>query len=184
MWKAQVYRADGTLKSEKSGENSLVAAFAFLIWSACVYVDGTYSEHTILNTLTTAYQMYPSTGPGVNGCIVGSNTSTNANGIQVGTNNTAVTIDDYKLNTINITLIPTPCFCDAVVTDATTSTLRVHRVFSNHTGGTITIKELGIYGYANGNSWCLARDIIADPGVDIDDGEYMHVVYSISVTEA
>jgi hypothetical protein len=54
----------------------------------------------------------------------------------------------------------------------------------NHSGGTITVKELGIYSLDGGASAtiCLCRDIIADPGVDIDDGEYMYVKYTISVT--
>lgn len=185
IWEARVHKPDGTLVETKSGENSLVAGFAFLIWSLCVYQDGTYTEHDINNALGSAYSLFPNTGPGYNGCIVGNySIQTNTNGIQVGTNNTAVTADDYKLNTINTTLILMPCVVDAVVTGAATSSMTIHRLFLNHTGGTITVKELGIYGSTSGRNWCLARDIIADPGVDVVDGNYMHVIYTISVTEA
>lgn len=192
-WEVSVYKADGTLKEQKSGENSLVAGFAFIVWSLLVYQDAGFTEHDITNTLRSAYSMFPG-GSGVyTGVLVGDSTSTPDyfdHGIQVGTNNTAVTADDYKLNTIVAhgfaagQLLRMPCFCNAVITDATTSSFTIDRVFLNHSAGTITIKELGIYGRTSLYTWCLARDIIGDPGVDIDDGEYMHVRYTISVTEA
>jgi hypothetical protein len=192
-WEAKVYRADGTLKEERSGENSLVAGFAFVVWSLLVFRDSGYTEHDITNTLRSAYTMYPAYFPGYNGCMVGVHVGTlvssNTCGIVVGTDNTAVTADDYALNTIvpdsgANSLVHMQCLCHDVVTDATTSTMAIDRVFLNHSGGTLTIKELGIYGKTNYYSWCLARDIIADPGVDVDDGEYIHVRYEISVTEA
>lgn len=191
-WEVEVYRADGTLKMAKNGENSLIAGFAFMVWGLLTYQDAGYTEHDITNTLHVAYPMFPSTANQYSGVFVGASGSPPGaydHGIQVGTNNTAVTADDYKLNTIvaNGTgggqLQQMPCFCNPVVTDATTSAMSIDRVFLNHSGGTITIKELGIYGRGS-YTFCLARDIIADPGVDIDDGEYMHVRYAISVTEA
>jgi hypothetical protein len=191
-WETKVFRKDGTLKERKSGENSLVAGFAFFVY---IFLNTTPAdtEHDITNTLRVGYQLYPLAAV-ANGLLVGNNYTagnTTTFGIVVGTNNTAVTADDYKLNTIVAAgvaasqLYHYSCTCNDVVTDATTANMRIDRVFANNSGGTITIKELGIYGY-NGApyTFCLCRDIIADPGTDIDNGEYMQVQYTITVTEA
>ncbi len=191
-WETEVYDKDGKLTDRKSGENSLVAGFAFKIWSFMVANDAAFTEHDITNTIRVGYSAYPG-GAATCGLIVGNVLTANATGfgIVVGTNNTAVTADDYKLNTITAhgtganQLYYYSCYCNDIVTDATTANMRIDRVMSNTSGGLITIKELGIYGLDAGPySWCLCRDIIGDPGTDIANGSYMLVKYTITVTEA
>jgi hypothetical protein len=184
----KVCKPDGTVIDEKSGENSLVAAFAAHLASLLTATDGTIQEHDITNTLRTTYQLYWTNNMFAGFPVCGVYGVTTV-GIVVGTNNTAVTADDYKLNTITAQgsganqLMYLEGANSAVVTSAPTSSFTVDRVMLNHSGGTITIKELGMYTQDNvGGTWCLCRDIIADPGTDIPDAHYMFVKYTITIT--
>ena len=116
-------------------------------------------------------------------------------GIVVGTNNTAVNIIDYSLNT-QIThgtgtgqLEHLSCACHNVQENvgAKTASFDIVRIFRNSSGGTISIAEAGVYGvgtyissYYYTFNLCLIRDVVS-PAVDIDDGEYLKVTYTIQV---
>jgi hypothetical protein len=186
-WNVQVYDKNDKLVEEKSGQNSLLVAFATKMAGFLYDTTSTYKD--ITNTNRNAYQMYPGNQPNGMPCAGGGFGLTTL-GIVLGTNNTAVTADDYKLNTIVAQgsgagqLLYQAGGSTGVVTAAPLSSFIIDRVMLNHSAGTITIKELGIYSIEGGASAtiCLCRDIIADPGVDIDDGEYMYVRYTISVT--
>lgn len=189
-WNVQVYDRDNKLVEEKSGQNSLLVAFATKLAGLLYDTASTYKD--ITNTSQAAFYTYPD---GSSGYVVtgmpcsGGGFGLTTTGIVLGTNNTAVTADDYKLNTIiangtgGSQLLYLAGGGTGVVTAAPVSSFVIDRVILNHSGGTITIKELGIYSIAPaGITFCLCRDIIADPGADIDDGEYMYVKYTISVT--
>lgn len=194
-WAIEVLDKDmKTVIERKSGENSLVAGFAFMIFNAVSFQDGS-TEHNTANTLSVGYQWYPATvsAPACFPTTSGYNhAGSTPYGIVLGTNNTPVTADDYKLNTLIVAgsaasqLNYWPQTNTAVVTDATTSSFRQDRMFQNATAGTITVKELGFYSlYINTTfAFCLCRDIIADPGTDITAGQYMFVHYTITITEA
>jgi len=186
-WNVQVYDKDDKLIKEKSGQNSLLVAFATKM--AGLFYDTTSTYKDITNTNRNAIQMSPQGQPNGIPCA-GYGYGLTTLGIVLGTNNTAVTADDYKLNTIvaNGTgggqLLYLAGASIGVTTAAPVSSFVIDRIMINHSAGTITIKELGIYCLEGGAAAtiCLCRDIIADPGVDIDDGEYMYVRYTISVT--
>jgi hypothetical protein len=190
QWNTKVCTPDGKVVEEKSGENSLVAGFAACLAGMLSYADGAITEHDITNTLRSCYQFWGYTSSsGAGGIPTNAAYNILTSGIVVGTNNTAVTSDDYKLNTITAAgsaanqLLYMPGVNNAVVTSAPVSSFTLDRLMINHSGGTITIKELGIYApIAGPNTMCLCRDIIADPGTDIIDGNYMFVRYTISVT--
>lgn len=190
-WNVRVYDKENKLKEEKSGQNSLLVAFATKMAGFLYDTASTYKD--ITNTDRSAYQMSPDGGSGnaVTGIpCAGYGYGLTTTGIVLGTNNTAVTADDYKLNTIiangtgGSQLLYLAGGSTGVVTSAPVSSFVIDRIMLNHSGGTITIKELGIYCRegGGGGTLCLCRDIIADPGVDIDDGEYMYVKYTLSVT--
>ena len=117
-------------------------------------------------------------------------------GIQVGTGTAAVTPTNYALGTrvahgrgagqleyggcelINIT------FADP------NGEFTVRRYFTNHSGGSITINEVGIYataGNATGGSYgetyvfLIARDLVS-PGVAVADAELLRVTYVMQIT--
>jgi hypothetical protein len=184
-WNVQVFDKDNKLTEEKSGQNSLLVAFATKIAGFLSDVTSTYKD--ITNTNRSAVQMVAFMPDGMP--CAGAGYGLTTLGIVLGTNNTAVTADDYKLNTIiangtgGSQLIYLAGGSTGVVTAAPVSSFIIDRVMLNHSAGTITVKELGIYSIEGaGATICLCRDIIADPGVDIDDGEYMYVRYTLSVT--
>ena len=124
--------------------------------------------------------------------IVTSAAITNDNyGIQVGTGSTAVTINDYKLETqiphgstsgklqYGIMQYGIPAFT------STTGTLRFTRVFTNASGGTITVNEIGLaslaYISATNRYFLLMRDILS-PGVPILNGQSMTLNYNMTTT--
>ena len=194
-WAIEVLDKDmKTVIERKSGENSLVAGFAFMIFNAVSFADAT-TEHDTAGNLSVGYQWFPNSMSAVS-CFPTTSGYNHGGwtpyGIVLGTNNTGVTADDYKLNTLIAAgsaasqLNYWPQTNNAVVTDATTSSFRQDRVFQNATAGTITVKELGFYSLyrTNAFAFCLCRDIIADPGTDILAGQYMFVHYTITITEA
>jgi len=126
--------------------------------------------------------------------IVTSAAITNDNfGIQVGTGSTAVTINDYKLETqiphgstsgklqYGIMQYGIPAFT------STTGTLRFTRVFTNASGGTITVNEIGLCTrtYATvpaaDKYFLIMRDILS-PGVAILNGQSMTLNYNMTTT--
>ena len=118
--------------------------------------------------------------------------STN-NGIVVGTGTTAVAPTDYQLATPVIdgvtsgTLEHFPCGGTTVVSAAPTASFTLERLFRNSSGGSITINEVGVYATSSESTFgdldhvCLIRDIVS-PGFAVLNGEYMRIIYTISVT--
>ena len=107
-------------------------------------------------------------------------------GIQVGTGNTAVTLTDYKLQTAVLhgtaagKMLKHGTYTRNYVTGATTSSFDLECMFLNSSGGSITIKEVGVYGYSSTYYFCVIRDVLAST-VQVDDNEYLLVTYTIQV---
>src|SRR3990167_2462843 len=124
------------------------------------------------------------------------NSSTNS-GIVVGTGTTAVTPTDTALTTIVAdgvsasTLEYFPCSATSFTTSATQGSFALERLFRNSSSGSITINEVGVYamnskaGGFNGHQQpfhcCIIRDIVS-PGFAVANGEYMRIIYTITVT--
>lgn len=109
-------------------------------------------------------------------------------GIVVGTGSTANTIDDYKLETQidNATLAHSNTALVGYVTDKDDVYIKLQRSFTNNTGGTITIKEVGVYlkVYATGNTsiYVMYYRKVLDTPLDIADGstDIIEWVYQIT----
>jgi hypothetical protein len=108
----------------------------------------------------------------------------NANyGIVVGSSDTPVTRDDYKLGsqiahgtgTGQLTYGATSI--DSPVTYSTGYLIRVIRVFTNNSGADITVKEIGVYFYGLGHYYCIIRDVLSTP-VTIPNGYSWTVRYN------
>lgn len=112
-------------------------------------------------------------------------------GIVVGTGTTSVTPQDYALatqitdGTTSGKLEYFTCAGSSLTISAPTGSFTLERLFRNSSGASITINEVGIYvgakSFADNDEYCAIRDLVS-PGFAVANGEYMRVVYTISVT--
>lgn len=111
-------------------------------------------------------------------------------GIVIGTGNTAVTINDYALETriaegggagqMNYQA----CSVATSVVAAPTCGWIASRAIVNNSGGLITVREAGIYGDLNEfDNWFVAliRDILGTPQ-DVPDGGSITINYTVRVS--
>lgn len=108
-------------------------------------------------------------------------------GIVVGTGSNAVSIDDYKLQTKIATGTSTGqlnygsgSISSAVSTNTTTQTI-ISRQFSNSSGGSITIQEVGVNVYYETSGWyfLIIRDTVS---ISLNNGEQLTFNYIIQTT--
>lgn len=119
-------------------------------------------------------------------------------GIVVGSNNTAPTIDDYKLGTLIINGTSAGRLQYGAVTfgapsnDALTAQFTVTRNFANGSAGGVTVNEAGIYcqcrdslgtgiSSVNLTSVMIIRDVIAG-GILVPNGQTLTINYRIQTT--
>jgi len=113
-------------------------------------------------------------------------------GIVVGSGSTAVTFSDYKLETIigsgsgSGQLTYNASVWQAMTTPTDSSSWQVTRTFTNNSGSTITVREVGIYmesGLQAGGSinFCGARDVLAE-AVEVEALHVLTVTYTIQMT--
>jgi len=121
-------------------------------------------------------------------CDMTGSANLSTKGLVVGSGLNAVTINDYQLQTkiahgitagtlqYGASTVALPSFT------TTTGTIIVTRVFSNGSGNTITINEIGIYAFCNNSSryFCVARDIPTP--IVLANGEQLTLNYTIGVT--
>jgi hypothetical protein len=105
-------------------------------------------------------------------------------GIVVGTDNTSVTINDYKLGAqINHgtgagqlqyggMTFAAPSIVGSI------SEYMLTRPFSNASGGGITIKEIGVYVGSDGYNFMDIRDVIS-PTITVPDGQTLTINYLV-----
>ena len=109
-------------------------------------------------------------------------------GIILGTGDTAVTPSDYKLVTPIVHGTTTGTmeylghwFSSTVTVSAPNASFTMERMYKNSSGGTITVKEIGIYSFDENFVFCICRDVLSS-SVSVSDGEYLKVTYTIQVT--
>jgi len=112
-------------------------------------------------------------------------------GIVVGTGNTAVDIEDFKLETPILNGVAAGemqhliCTVDAAVVAAPSCSFVVHRTIVNNSGGIITVLEAGIYmigGTAGTYRFDATRDVLVAPQA-VPDGGAITIDWTIGVTE-
>lgn len=113
-------------------------------------------------------------------------------GIQVGSNNAAVTPSDYALGTkiahgngggqllYGGSEVANPTFADP------NGEMIIRRFFTNVSGGNVTVEEMGIYQALNPDGaaaayFCIARDVVA-PAVVIANTEILMATYTGQIT--
>lgn len=109
-----------------------------------------------------------------------------ARGIVVGTGSNAVTIGDYCLQT-KIShgtgsghLYHCACTVTAPTKSGSTYTTEVYRQFINFSGGSITVEEIGIYGFWSPYYFLFARDTTGS--IAVPDGAMLAVIYNFQTT--
>jgi hypothetical protein len=115
---------------------------------------------------------------------INAGTGVSTYGTVVGSSDTPVTRDDYKLGS-QIThgsgtgqLMYSAMSIDTPVTYSTGYLVRATRVFTNNSGADITVKEIGLYiNYAGSNYFCVIRDVLTTP-VTIPNGYSWTVRYN------
>lgn len=115
-------------------------------------------------------------------------TGTSSAGVQVGTGTAAESINDTALQTqiahgtgSGQLQYGTVTF-GAPSTTATTTTFRVTRVFTNGSGGTVTVQEIGLASSQNNpaNQYLLIRDLTG--AVAVNNGQQLTVNYDLTTT--
>lgn len=114
-------------------------------------------------------------------------TTTSTYGIQVGTSTGAESISDAALGTQIAhgtsagQLQYGSMTYGAPSTTATTTTFRFTRVFTNGSGGTVTVQEIGLVGQSiTGKRFLFIRDLTG--AVPINNGQQLTVNYDLTTT--
>lgn len=108
-------------------------------------------------------------------------------GIVIGTGDTAVTNEDYTLETQLTEGIGAGNITHGVVVIGTAEVvganvdLEIKRSFTNNTGSTITVKEAGVYVFNDPRVHCIIRDVLS-PAKDVPDNCSITVYYTIRTT--
>jgi hypothetical protein len=104
-------------------------------------------------------------------------------GIIIGTGNTAPTITDYKIETIipHATMNYSAMTFGTPAADATTSQITLTRLFSNVSGGPVTVNEAALYVRCYDTTptqryFMIIRDVIAG-GISVPNGQTLTVNY-------
>ena len=113
-------------------------------------------------------------------------TTTSTYGILVGTGTSAESINDTALQTQVAhgasagQLQYGAMTYAAPSTTATTTTFRCTRVFTNASGGTVTVQEIGLVSREQSNSFLLIRDLTG--AVAVNNGQQLTVNYDFTTT--
>ncbi len=119
------------------------------------------------------------------------NGTTNLQGIVVGTGDAAFSVDNYNLATIIDAgssagqLIHNAMSTPSLDYTSKVWTATLARVFNNNSGGSITVKEVGIitnsiFFYSGSEKFLIARDVLASP-VSVVNGAQLTATYEISM---
>jgi len=194
-WHIEVKDKNGKVTFRKSGiSKSLLRNFMYWLQSKFQLTGGSgYSTWTASDTTNTARTFAPNitTNESRFGAFGGLITDS-LTGLRVGKGNNAVNPTDFEMQT----LIPHGVGADqmqyggqtyeAVTVVGQNTTFRVTRAFTNSSGNTITIKEIGaaFMEYDTGTVaryLCYLRDVLPSP-VAVPDGSTFTLRYTFSVT--
>lgn len=163
--------------------HSFTKQFAQLIFNIGPFGLSRFSPATVTNTsaasVTSSTNMSLRTDAG---------TTTSTYGIQVGSSTAAESINDTALGTQIAhgtsagQLQYGSMTYGAPSTTATTTTFRFTRVFTNGSGGTVTVQEIGLVSRQTsaGNSFLLVRDLTG--AVAVNNGQQLTVNYDFTTT--
>lgn len=172
---AEIYDASGNLKERQPWReaNSLLKAFIQAL--SCQLA---VANQTIKDTGGTDRDCPVNTG----NLRTAAPAATTTYGIVVGTGETAVTMADNKLETQVFTNIAHALPSYLVENpDSSTWRIAITRAFTNNTGATVNIKEVGLYCMVGGTTWfaCIDRTLYS---VSIPNGEILALTYRITVS--
>lgn len=108
-------------------------------------------------------------------------------GIVVGTGSTAVTLNDYKLDTQVATgngsgqLAYQAQGVGVTTVAGQVSKTRFFRQFINGSGGSIIVSEVGMQGLVTGGYYLMLRDVVGSP-VTVINGDTLNVYIDLKVT--
>jgi len=157
---------------------SLVKGFLYLLWVQISRVStSTKRTNGTSSSVLTAANNFKTDAP----------INTDDYGIVVGTNNTAVSINDYALNTqimegtgAGQMTHQAVDFPEAVNVSGSDCRFQIHRDFINNSGGSITINEIGIYVYGY-LSYRICIDRTLSTKI-VPDTEGASVTYTMLIT--
>ena len=151
-----------------------------------------YARFLFLKMAVTSNQSITDTGgtsrsvtSSIGSWLMEASAGTSTSGLVVGTGTNAVTLNDTALQTqiAHGTGSGQLSYGGSVVelpsSDATSTTLILTRVFSNSSGGSITVQELGAYAYQSTWEFCIVRDVQT---IIIADGEQLTLNYILKTT--
>ncbi len=109
-------------------------------------------------------------------------------GIVVGSDNTPVDILDYKLGVKIVggtesgqLIYQEPLFDSDVTVSDPDCTFDMWRNWNNNSGGSVTVRETGIYTWTNSDFFCIVRDVPTE--ITVPDGGGCYVKYTPKITE-
>jgi hypothetical protein len=147
-------------------------------WLQILYADFSATNTSGLDITGTSRTIDVGYSPRMDG---GSGVTTR--GIVAGISDTPVTKDDYKLGSqishgsSTGQLTYGAMSWDAPATYATGYLIRGIRVFTNNSGGDVTVKEIGCYANVGTYNFCIIRDVLTTP-VTIPNGYSWTVRYN------
>jgi hypothetical protein len=149
-------------------------------WLQLLYAYFSQTSTTIIDTSGSSRST-----SGGSWIIVNAPAGNTAYGIVVGSSDTPVSRDDYKLASQILhgtglgQLMYGAMSFDAPAAYGTGYLFRAIRVFTNDSGADVTVKEIGIYIYlAAGYYFCIIRDVLTTP-VTIPNGYSWTVRYNL-----
>jgi hypothetical protein len=108
-------------------------------------------------------------------------------GIAIGTGDTAFGIDQYTM----VAQIATGTGSGQMIYNAQSTTTGSYvgetwtsttsRIFNNNSGGSITVKEVGLYSYPGGDGVFMMERSVLSPTVTVANGAQLTVTYEISM---
>lgn len=177
-------------KSRKRRSHSFVKQFIQYLYFAASSSETISSVVDTSNTSRTLTNWGSSSSWGItfNISTVG---AVSTYGIVVGTGSTAVTIDDYKLatqvaqGTSSGQLEHSTMVYGAPATDASGTTFRLTRDFTNNSGGNIILNEVGVIiaGYDGSSTryFLIIRDILS-PTITVNNLTTLTINYNLRTT--
>jgi hypothetical protein len=175
----------------------------FYVWLFCAASDagnsvsetlfgaGKLSIKHVTNAIVgTANYTMNRANPAILGNGIFNNTTTDNYGIIVGTGDTAFSTEQYVLATPIATgnaasqLAYNAMIAPVLSYAAKTFTLTFSRIYNNNSGGSITVKEIGLYTgvycFNAANKWMAERSVLS-PTVAVANGAQLTVTYEISM---
>lgn len=161
--------------------HSFTKQFSQLIFNINPFGLSKFSPTTVTNVAGSSVTIF-----GNMSLRTDASTATSTYGIHVGTSTAAESINDTSLTTQIAhgtsagQLQYGAVSYAAPSTTATTTTFRVTRVFTNGSGGTITVQEIGLVSQNGSNSFLLIRDLTG--AVAVTNGAQLTVNYDFTTT--